>query len=227
MKDMNPYETAYQLACDKLARLDLDEVAFNSSARLEPVKKTDTKWLSAGTGSYPDESSRCPPEAGRGTISGLEDGKLYLDMAGQTFVIEDGGKKVTQPNNPTTEPKISEKILLLHYLITADGTRMSGQEVALRDIAGAAFYYPTYKARSIDVIQRSFGADRQRFLRAVKTLGWSVVETPSFIKVRCLVLPNVSITFIYRPASAEFSASMDILYDASITHYLPLEDIIS
>lgn len=194
----NPYEVSYKLACEKLAQLDLDDVAFNSSAR-------------------------------------LADGILSLELLGETFIIKEQGKNITVSSG--REPKISEKILLLHYLGTADGSPLTREEVTLENIPGAAFYYPTYKARSIDLIIRRFAsapADPQGhpvgdFIKAAQKIGFNPAKEGRQYRFKSLALPNVPVSFVLWESDNSKEPDMEtlkVLYDTGITHYLPLEDII-
>ncbi|MFH0888902.1 MAG: DUF3786 domain-containing protein [Planctomycetota bacterium] len=206
-----PYETSYKLACDEFSKLNLEEVAFNSSARLE------------------------------GDI-------IYIDFLGETFMVKDGGEEITTSSPPEAdlpqaqgsknktasegrEVKINEKILLLHYLITADGTAPAREEVTLENIPGASFYYPTYKARSIDLIVNKFIKFSSEFIAAAGKIGFNITETTNrFSRLKSLVLPNVSVSFIlWKDTSGDLVLDNELLkitYDAGIIHYLPLEDII-
>jgi hypothetical protein len=192
-----PYEAAYKLACDRLAGLDLEEIAFNSSAR-------------------------------------LEGGILSLEMMGETFFVKERGRDISGPSN--REPKIREKILLLHYLIAADGSPLTRREVALEDIPGAAFYYPTYKARSIDLIIKRFGTapagppmpPAGGFIQAIQSIGFKATRDGQLYRFRLLALPNVPVSFVFWESGQNRPGieTLKILYDAGITGYLPVEDII-
>ena len=153
---------------------------------------------------------------------------LGLELAGEIFSIGDNGRRISTQSG--REPKMSEKILLLHYLIAADGSPLSRQEVSLANIPGASFYYPTYKNRTIDIILKTFAHDHLLFLNVLKSNAWNIIEqTNRYIKAKLLPLPNVPLYLIYwLPADENLphDSNLQILYDANITHYLPLEDII-
>lgn len=197
-----PYETSYNLACEKLESLDLNDVAFNSSVQL----KGDT---------------------------------LSVNFLNETYAVKENGKDIRVVNS-SREVKINEKILLLHYLITADGTAPAREEVTLENIPGASFYYPTYKARTIDLIINKFAQAPSKFIASAKNMGFNLVKEGELNRLRSLVLPNVLISFVFwapaRPdgrlpdekagQGGEDLSNLKILYDKNITHYLPLEDII-
>ena len=158
----------------------------------------------------------------------LKDGLIYLDFLGNTYQIEQSGKRITMVEDATREVNIAEKIIMLHYLVTADGTPLTREEIAFKDIPGAGFYYPTYKKRTMDYLVSVFKNDLTKFLKTSEALGGRVMETEEDkVKVKFLVLPNVPITLIYwRGETGELFPSLQILYDANVTHYLPLEDIV-
>src|SRR3989339_1454977 len=186
----NPYETSYKLACEKLAQLDLDDVAFNSRARLD----SDV---------------------------------LSIELLGETFVVSDRGESIAVYSG--REAKISEKILLLHYLVTADGSPLAREEITLENIPGAAFYYPTYKARSIDLIIRRFATAPADFIKAAQHVGFNLVKDGRQYRLKSLVLPNLPISFVLWESDKSKEPAIEtlkVLYDKGITHYLPLEDII-
>lgn len=193
----NPYEKAYQMAMEKLTQLNPDDVAFNASAR-------------------------------------LDNGNLSLELINETFVISLQGKEILTQSG--REVRMSEKILLLHYLVTADGAPLQRQEITLQEIPGAAFYYPTYQARTILPIARTFSKKIQVFIDAAQKIGFNLIEEKNMCRLKSLTLPNIPMTFIiWKPSDETTGASeqtipnsetIKILYDAGITHYLPLEDII-
>jgi hypothetical protein len=184
------YELAYNLACEELAKLDLEKVAFNSSAR-------------------------------------LVDRVFEIDFLGETFIVKEHGKEIATKSH--REVKLSEKILIMHYLVTSDGAPLQGEEVTLEKIPSAAFYYPTYKARTIDLII-SRCPSGQNFIERAKGIGFNPASAgrDNLYRLKSLVLPNVPLHFILWNSSDNTPdiQRLKILYDASITHYLPLEDII-
>lgn len=170
-------------------------------------------------------ASRNLEEVAFASSARLEENSLLLNAFGTTFRIEDYGQKITSLSDKR-EVKIAEKIILLHYLITADGTPLSWKEVTFENIPGAGFYYPTYKARTIDRLLAVFQNDLSKFKNICEKLGAKVKLTQDIIRVKFLVLPNVPLDIIYWQGNEEIPPSCQIIYDANITHYLPLEDIV-
>lgn len=188
-KDKTAYEIAYRLAQEQLSGMDLSDVAFNTSSR-------------------------------------IENETLLVDFFGEAYKIENQGKLITRSGEET---KIGEKILILHYLITADGGPLSRDEITFENVPGGQFYYPTYKARTIDYLVRVFskGLKDDGFIKATEQLGGRVVEhAGGMVKAKFLAFAHVPIVLIMWVGDKETGSSFQILYDSSITHCLSLEDIV-
>jgi len=156
----------------------------------------------------------------------LDDETLCIDFLGETYKVEDKGTRITRSGEET---KIGEKILILHYLVTADGSPLSRDEITFENVPGGQFYYSTYKARPIAYLLRVFskGLKGESFTKVTQQLGGRIVEhSGGTIKARFLVFPNVPIMLIMWLGDKETGSNFQILYDSSITRYLPLEDIV-
>jgi len=123
------------------------------------------------------------------------------------------------------EADIRERIVLLHYLQTAGGIALTGTWMAFSQIPGAQLYLANFQARSGDRLARAFGDEPLRLLEAARELGG--VETDSGdVGVRIPALPRAPVLALVWGGDDEFPASGDVLFDSSITDYLPTEDII-
>lgn len=123
------------------------------------------------------------------------------------------------------EADIRERILLLHYLQTAGGSALTGTWMAFSQIPGAQLYLANFQARSGDRLARAFGEEPHRLLEAAQ--GLSGVETANGdAGVRIPALPRVPVLVVVWRGDDEFPPAGDVLFDSSITDYLPTEDII-
>ena len=73
-------------------------------------------------------------------------------------------------------------------------------------------------------IQRVFGSKPEILIKAGKLLGGSEVDYGE-CSVRVHSLPFVPITVILWIAGSEFSGSANMLFDATISHYLTTEQV--
>jgi hypothetical protein len=117
------------------------------------------------------------------------------------------------------------RILLLHYLIRADGDPLTGKWVAYKDIPGGLLYAGVFARRVTEPLQRKFGKTAESFKRTGIQSGGKLVEVgdASFI---LRAFPYVPLQYVLWEGDEEFPASVQLLFDASVDHYLTLEDIV-
>ncbi|HOE17469.1 MAG TPA: DUF3786 domain-containing protein [Syntrophorhabdaceae bacterium] len=117
------------------------------------------------------------------------------------------------------------KIVILHYINTADGSPPGSSIVAYEDIPGCRHYQPVFEKRVAKPLQSAFGRDRYAFLDAGAAIGGKKEEYGD-ASITLFALPRIPITFILWEGDEEFRPLVRVLFDPSITGYLPLEDIV-
>jgi hypothetical protein len=117
------------------------------------------------------------------------------------------------------------RILLLHYLIRADGNPLAGKWVAYKDIPGGLLYAGVFARRVTEPLERRFGKSGRSFKETGIRSGGEPVEIgdASFI---LHAFPCVPLQYVLWEADEEFPSSVQILFDASADHYLALEDMV-
>ena len=117
------------------------------------------------------------------------------------------------------------RILLLHYLIRADGYPLTGKWVAYKDIPGGLLYAGVFARRVTEPLQRRFGKSARFFKEAgIRSGGESVeIGDASFI---LHAFPCVPLQYVLWEGDEEFPPSVQLLLDASVDHYLALEDMV-
>jgi len=123
------------------------------------------------------------------------------------------------------EASIREKILLLHYLQTASGAPLSGEWIAFTQVPGGELYLGNFRARSVDRLVRSFDGREQELVAGAEALGGRPGEFGDVSAV-LRVLPRVPVAVVFWRGDDEFPPSGDVLFDAKIGDYLPLEDMV-
>ena len=117
------------------------------------------------------------------------------------------------------------RILLLHYLIRADGNPLSGKWVAYKEIPGGLLYAGVFARRVTEPLQRKFGKSARSFMEAGLRLGAKPVEVGD-ASIILDTFPYVPLQFVLWEGDEEFPPSVQLLFDASVEHYLTLEDIV-
>jgi hypothetical protein len=117
------------------------------------------------------------------------------------------------------------RILLLHYLIRSDGNPLTGKWVAYKDIPGGLLYAGVFARRVTEPLQRKFGRSAESFSQAGMKSGGEPMEIgdASFI---LHAFPCVPLQYVLWEGDEEFPPSVQLLFDASVDHYLTLEDIV-
>jgi hypothetical protein len=116
------------------------------------------------------------------------------------------------------------KIIILHYINTADGSLPGVDRISYGDIPGLAGYSPVFEKRVARPLITAFGFDKYLFLETGTAMG-GIKEDYGDASFTLFALPRIPITFILWEGDAEFPPSLKMLFDPSITGYLPLEDI--
>ena len=187
---------------------------------MEKQKNLETALQVAIDELHGKDRERLAQDAG---LAALDDGKfeiafmgrrLVLDIDEATFLDEDG-----------TEPKLRQKIILLHYVCAADGTAWTGKDVAFAEIPGASFYDGVFAGRIRGRTAGTFGKVLDAFEQAAAAMGGTKGSFGD-VSMTIPVLPRVPITIVIWRGDEEFEAQSNLLFDASISSYLSVEDIV-
>ena len=124
-------------------------------------------------------------------------------------------------------------ILLLHYLLTADGTPPAGAWTAYRELPDGLFYAATFAARAEEPLTRAFAgpappgfgpAGLTAFRDAARRAG-GVALTLGDASFRFAALPRLDVAVLVWAGDDEEPGEARVLFDASAGHYLPAEDL--
>jgi hypothetical protein len=122
------------------------------------------------------------------------------------------------------EPSIAIKILILHYLINADGTPLADSWISFRELPAGRVYDAAFRRRANLRLAQTFGSDLDGFVAAAKALGGMRLAygDASFLFP---MFPRLRLAAVLYLADEEFPASANVLFDAAAGHYLPTEDL--
>jgi hypothetical protein len=131
--------------------------------------------------------------------------------------------KVTFQENDEEVPLWS-KILLLHYLINAQGRPLAGDWVNFRQLSGGDTYYPAFVKRSQQPLLDFFAHRLDLLEAAAQSLGGrSLNEGDRAVVIPAL--PRVPIALVFWSGDEEFQPEVRILFDATVPTYLSTEDV--
>ncbi|MFO8191726.1 MAG: DUF3786 domain-containing protein [Bacillota bacterium] len=147
--------------------------------------------------------------------------RFRLSFIDSNYLVEYPSGRVTMETGENASTYMA--IILLHYLVTADGTPLTGQWIAFRHLPGGHIYIDPFNRRAVNPFLKTFGEQPEDFQQAASALGGYQLAL-SGISIAIPVLPRVPICFILWPGDEEMPASANILFDEAASSYLPTED---
>ena len=117
------------------------------------------------------------------------------------------------------------RALLLHYLLKADGCPLTGEWVAYKDIPGGLLYAGVFARRVTEPLVKKFGRSGKLFSEVGLKLGGKPGEVGD-ASFNLSAFSRIPIQYVLWEGDDEFPPSVQLLFDSSVDHYLPLEDIV-
>lgn len=131
---------------------------------------------------------------------------------------------VEEAGNPAPPPA-DVQLIILHYLLSAEGTPPAGMWVTYRHVPDAMLFEPSFNAMSVEPLARAFQTDLDGFSRACEAIGGVRMTRTGDASYRFTALPQVPMGCVLYLADEEMAASVSILFDAVVSNYLCAEDI--
>ena len=122
------------------------------------------------------------------------------------------------------EVPIEEKIILCHYLLNATGVFPAGEWITFRQIPDGHFYDSAFQRRTRDPFLLTFGQNPQLYRDCAEKLGGTPVQYGD-VGMTFRVLPQIPVQLVLWQGDEELPPESTILFDATITQYLPAEDV--
>jgi len=154
----------------------------------------------------------------------FEKGIFQVPLFDRKFVIHFPEIMVEEPGQSTLPPKIIQ-LVLFHYLLTADGTQVADEWISYRQLPGTHLFEQRFYSLALRSLVDAFGQDLEGFRRAALALGGVPMGRTGDASFRFLALPKIPMACILYLGDEEMPPSVNILFDASAHHYLPVEDI--
>jgi len=122
------------------------------------------------------------------------------------------------------EPPIATQIIILHYLINAEGIPQADDWIAFRELPDGRVYDAAFRRRANLRLAQAFGSDLDGFVAAAEALG-GMRLTYGDASFLFPMFPRLRLAAVLYLADEEFPASANVLFDAAASHYLPTEDL--
>lgn len=154
----------------------------------------------------------------------FDKGMFTIPFFRRSFTIHLPEAKVTDIGSDTAPPRLLE-ILLMHYLVHADGTPVSGMWITYRHLPGANLFEQRFTDMALQPLLDSFGNDAEGFRQAGLAIGGTPMSRTGDAAFRFMALPKIPMGCILYLGDDEVPPSINILFDAAAPHYLPTEDL--
>jgi hypothetical protein len=149
---------------------------------------------------------------------------LRLRLFNNPVLIRPGTPCIIRNEEQQAEVSLEEKIVLCHYLLQAKGTAPSGQLITFRQIPDGQFYDAAFQQRTRGPFLSCFGDKPDLFRASAEQLAGVPVAAGDAGMIFS-ALPRVPIQLILWQGDEELPSESTILFDATISDYLPAEDI--
>ena len=151
-----------------------------------------------------------------------EGGQILVPFFGEDYVVRHPQVAVRMQSGE--EPDVTTRLIVLHYLIHADGAPPADHWIAFRELPDGMTYDSAFQGRSSLRLVREYGMDAKGFCHAAETLGG---ERLAFGDASYMfrILPRLRMAVILHVADEEFGPRVNVLFDAAAGHYLPIEDL--
>ena len=152
-----------------------------------------------------------------------EEKAVTLEQLNRAYRVSFPDHEVSLVNSEEAVP-VRDKILILHYFTRAKGTPLTGRIITYKELHEGINYYPTFFKRAIDPIINHFRDKPQKLLDAAETLGGHKSDYGD-IAVTIDAFPYVPLTIVLWYGDKELPPDGNIMFDSTISDYLPTEDI--
>jgi hypothetical protein len=156
----------------------------------------------------------------------LIDGKesILIDYLGSSYIITLANMDISPATSgyETLQPR--EKLLMLHYLIYADGSPPTDKKITYKEIPDGATYFPTFYKRAIKPLLDNFAKNPDEFLDVSGKLS-GIKAYFGDLSVTFNAFQKVPVTLVLWYGDNELDPEGSILFDSNITGYLSAEDI--
>ena len=108
--------------------------------------------------------------------------------------------------------------IILHFLLTADGTPLTGKWILYRELPDGLFYGDTIPGILQPLIKK-YENSGQDFIKKISDLGGVIDKSFKFAAV-LYPFRKFPALFVFEEKDEEFEADLRVLFDSSAPHYL-------
>jgi hypothetical protein len=117
---------------------------------------------------------------------------------------------------------VALQALICYYMATADGIPLTYRWVTFADLPDGRFYNQAFQGYTGDKLSSFAGNDYAKITSAL-TLIDGIRMDEGDVAYQFRALPRVPLAIVYWSGDDDFPSSCKILFDSSVSHYLPTD----
>lgn len=153
----------------------------------------------------------------------VDSSKITVEYLNQAYLVTLPNGEVSSWNNDEEVP-LKDKILILHYLVSARGTPASNRLITFKQLPSCASYFRVFSQMALKPFLDHFGEEPLLLINAGANLGGHKAGYGD-VSITINALPRVPLTFVLWRGDDEFPPRGSMIFDSSISDFLPTEDI--
>ena len=162
----------------------------------------------------------------------VEPDRVTIEYLNQSYVIAIPGMEISLSDSQkhgegeagSEDIDLKDRILILHYLITAKGTPNTGKLIGFKQVPGGLFEYASFSREVLMPLLEHFGKEPERLAEAAANLGGARASYGD-AAVSIKAFPNVPVVIVLWRGDDEFPPNASILFDRTVSDYLSTEDM--
>lgn len=179
--------------------------SYENACRL--LEEKDPLQIAVNTGCAYDEAS----------------GRLQVRFLNAVHTVFPGGE-IKREDGAAVSSAV--KALIVHYLLYAKKTPLTGNLISFREVRGGGMnYYPVFTKRAILPLQKTYENQPEKLVLAALALGGARAQYGD-ASATISIFPFVPATYVVWQKDEENPAASSILFDFNISSFLPCEDIV-
>lgn len=117
-----------------------------------------------------------------------------------------------------------DKTLIAHYLTLAKGTPLSGRLITYKQVPGGTPYFARFSQLAVQPLISHFGEKPELLIPAGEKLGGKKINRGD-AAITINAFSRIPVTIVLQKGDEEFAATASVMFDSTISDYLPSEDI--
>lgn len=150
-------------------------------------------------------------------------GKSYaLEIWGDEYIIDLMQNKIERSSKAIPPPHAYFYLFVIYYLLLRQDIKLRGEWISEKDLPGGATFFRGPHLLPTSLISDRFANHLQGFCDCCKNLGGTPLALAD-AAFSFIITKDINVAVLYWAGDEDFPAEAKILYDRSITEFLPLD----